>query len=418
MVITKIGIGKKHFDTNEKPWKTPWYLRILEWILLVYYKIVSGFKIKKIGVKGEKGPYLILQNHASFVDFGLVTAFLFPHTSSFVCSIEEFVGREWLMRALGCMYKRKFTPDVNVVKHILYSLKTNKKSVTIYPEARFSFAGINEEGDLQAYARLIKLCKVPVVMGIAKGNYIMSPQFAKHPYKKIPVRADFKLLFTAEQAKTLSQEEIIKKLTEEFVYDDFKYWQESGVKIKSKQRAKNLHKVLYQCPHCKTEFKMNSNGNEIFCEECGSKWELTSTGFLKGINVETYFDHVPDWYRWERENVKTQVLSGEYAVSAPARLEYIVSSAKGFKKIGDVNFTHDKNGFTLSGVLDDGTEFNFNRPVSSMYSCHVEFDFKGRGDAIDLASDTETYFVFPQLNNHLTKIHFATEELFRAQKEI
>ena len=415
MILHKIGIGKQKFNMKEKPWKTPWYIVILVWIILAYYKVISHFKIKKIGVKGTKGPYLILQNHASFIDFGFVTAFLFPRTTSYVCSIEEFVGKEWLLRSLGCIYKRKFTPDVNVVKHILYSLRNNNKSVTIYPEARFAFAGINEEGDLGSYARLIKMCKVPVVLGIGKGNFIMSPQFAKHPYKKLPIRADFKLLFTKEQVKDLTQEEIEAVLRKEFVYDDFRYWQETGKKIKSKYRAKNLHKVLYQCAHCGKEFTMNSEGNRLFCTECGHQWELTENGFLKAIEGETHFDHVPDWYRWERENVRKQVENGEYSVKAKARLEHIVSSAKGFKALGTVDFTHDQNGFTLKGVLDDGSEFEFNRPVSSMYSCHIEFDFKNRGDAIDLADSDNTYFVFPELYNHLVKIHFATEELHKFQ---
>ncbi len=417
MILTKIGIGKRKFDTQENPWLTPWYIKLLMWIILIYYKVITNFKVKKINVKGTMGPYLILQNHASFIDFGYVTRFLFPKTTAFVSSIEEFAGREWLMRSLGCIYKRKFTPDVNVVKKILYALRKQKRSVTIYPEARFSFAGINEEADLKSYSRLIKLCKVPVVMGIAKGNFIMSPQFAKHPYKKIKQVATFKLLFTAEETQTLSEKEIVTKLEKEFVYDDFKYWQESGTKIKSKYRAKNLHKVLYQCPHCKKEFSMNSQGNKLFCTNCGHEWILNERGFLQATNGETYFNHVPDWYRWERENVRQQVYNGEYSISTKARVEYLASSKQKFVKIGTVDFTHNEQGFTLKGTLDNGEDFYFNRTVPSMYSCHVEYDFKGRGDAIDLANSENTYFIFPDLYNHLTKIHFATEELFKKQAQ-
>ena len=417
MSIFKIGIGKKHFDRTEKPWKTAWYIRPIEWALMLYFKAIARFKIKKIGIKGTKGPYLILQNHTSFIDFIFTGYMLWPRTTAFVCSIEEFIGKEWLLREVGCIYKRKFTPDVNVVKHILHVLKKNKQSITIYPEARFSIAGITEEGDLSSYARLIKLCKVPVIMGIGEGSFIYSPQFAKHPYKKIPMRATYKLIINEEQTQTLSQEEIEAILKENFVYDDYKYWQENGFKVKSKHRAKNLHKVLYQCPHCKKEFSMNSNGNKLFCEECKKEWFLNENGYLEAVGGETEFTHVPDWYKWERENVRKQIEEGTYSVTAPARLEKIVSSAVGFKKIGDVNFKHDKNGFTLSGTLDDGSEFNFNRPVDSMYSCHIEYDFKGRGDAIDLADVDETYFVYPQLYNHLTKIHLATEEMFKYYKD-
>ena len=45
-------------------------------------------------------------------------------------------------------------------------------------------------------------------------------------------------------------------------------------------------------------------------------------------------------------------------------------------------------------------------------------DYKGRGGCVDLATNTETYFVYP-LNNSkaLTKIHFANEIIYDLQKE-
>ena len=51
-----------------------------------------------------------------------------------------------------------------------------------------------------------------------------------------------------------------------------------------------------------------------------------------------------------------------------------------------------------------------------MYSCHIEYDYKKRGDAIDLATTDDTYFVFPlNSENMLTKLHLATEALYHKQ---
>ncbi len=413
MNIFKMRIGRHSFDTHEKPWRTPWYIRIIELAILVYYKVRTRFKVNKVGIKGTKPPYLILQNHASFMDFVQVGQFLLPRTSAFVCSIEQFIHREWLLRSAGCIYKRRFTSDLTVLKHILYVIRKKKKSVTIYPEARFSLAGITEDADLGTYARLIKLCKIPVILGISKGNYIMSPQFAKHPYRKLPISATFKLLFTKEETMYLSQEQIEERLRENFYHDDYKYWQDSGVRIKSKHRAKNLHKILYQCPHCKKEFAMNSKGNTLYCGACGKEWFLNEYGYLQAKEGEVYFSHVPDWYRWERENVKKQVESGEYRIETKASLEKIASSAKGLKHLGKVDLVHDQNGFTVKGILDNGKEFYFNRSAQSMTGCHIEFNFHKKGDAIDLSDSHQTFFLFPYLFNHVTKIHFATEELYK-----
>ena len=35
-----------------------------------------------------------------------------------------------------------------------------------------------------------------------------------------------------------------------------------------KHRAEGLHRVLYQCPHCGTEFQMASEGSRLFCKHC------------------------------------------------------------------------------------------------------------------------------------------------------
>lgn len=412
MPIKDIGIGKKKFDTTEKPWKTPWYIVALEHIILLYFKLITKIKINRKECKKIQKPCLILQNHASFIDFGLTLMATSPHRTAWVTSIEEFAGKEWLMRSVGCIYKRKFTSDLTVARHILYAVKQNKTSMTIFPEARFSFIGINEEIDAKSYARLIKLAKIPVVVAIANGVFIRSPQWNKHPYRNIPITAEFKEIITAEETQTLSTEEIVKRIEEVFVFDDFKYWQENNFRIKCKKRAHNIHKVLYQCPHCGKEFTMNSKDYTLWCEDCGHKWELTEYGKLKAVEGETYFEHAPDWYRWQRANVNREVEEGRYSFTDTVRLEHLKSSKEKFVDIGKVTLTHDTNGFTLSGKLYNGEDFYLNRSVESMYSCHVEYNFKNRGDAIDLPTHEDTYFVFPQnYDNVLTKIHFATEAL-------
>jgi hypothetical protein len=53
-----------------------------------------------------------------------------------------------------------------------------------------------------------------------------------------------------------------------------------------------------------------------------------------------------------------------------------------------------------------------------MYSCHIEFDYFGKGDCIDLSTLDDTYYLFPQGSNFsVTKIALATEELFLATQK-
>lgn len=408
---------KKNIDTRAKPIKPKPYLMAVEWAGTWPMTMKANAKIRRINFEGLKPPYLILCNHSSFLDFPLVVRGIFPHRCSWVISVEEFIGKDWLMRRIGGIYKRKFTQDMAVVKNILTVLTRQKLCCTIYPEARFSLCGINEQID-GALGKLAKKAKVPVVMCISRGGFIRSPQWNKHPYRKVPIECDFIQIVTREEVETLDAAEIQRRIEERFVFDEYAWQRDNKIKVTSNKRAHNIHKILYQCPVCKTEFSTKSRDTKLWCEHCGASWEMNEYGEMKRENGEDVFTHVPDWYRWERENVRREILDGTYRFEDEARLERIVNASAGFKVIGKVKLTHDENGFTMSGRLSNGDNFEFNRSVSSMRSVHIEYDFKKRGDAIDLATVDETYFVFPLTAvNCLTKLHFATEELHKIDAE-
>lgn len=403
---------KDKFINNRKP-KRP--LKLLVPIKLLLCKIFLGgnkYKVNKINCDGLKPPFILVCNHASQLDFPIAYKCLYPHPTNWIVSIEEFVGRDWLMRSAGCFYKRKFTKDVMVVKNILHCVKRYNNNFVIYPEARYSLAGINERID-GALGKLAKMANVPVVFLKLKGNFLASPQWNKKPIRKLTLEADFEQIVTKEEIQTLSPEEVQARIEKQFEYDDYKWQFDNKIKITSKYRAHNLHKILYQCPICKQEFEMNSKETKLWCEHCGAEWEMDEYGRLNGTKNETVFPHVPDWYKWERQNVIEEVNSGNYKFSDQARLE-LLHSPKGYKVASNsITYTHDYNGFTVSGKLVNGEDFTLNRPVLTMPSCHIEYNFKKRGDAAELCLPNVTYFVFPlNKKNQLTKLHFATEALY------
>ncbi|HPJ21779.1 MAG TPA: hypothetical protein PLH18_05435, partial [Clostridia bacterium] len=54
---------------------------------------------------------------------------------------------------------------------------------------------------------------------------------------------------------------------------------------------------------------------------------------------------------------------------------------------------------------------------ASMYSCHIEYNYLGKhGDCIDLNTLTDTYYIYPKINDFsVTKMALATEELFKKE---
>ncbi|MCQ2427527.1 MAG: hypothetical protein MJ137_03870 [Clostridia bacterium] len=407
----------KAFDTSKKPKNPYFFLMPVEWGGTAAYTIPAGGKITKINCEGLKPPYLLLANHASMIDFPMAVKAIFPHKTNWVISIEEFVGREWLFRGVGGIYKRKFTSDIVVVRHMLRVLKQHRHICTMYPEARYSLAGINEQLD-GGLGSLVKVAKVPVVVLISHGNFLQSPQWNKKPMRKVPVDATFTQIVTREEAETLTAEEIQRRIEAAFEYDDYRWQRDNNIKITSVKRANNIHRILYKCSSCGKDFTTYSKDTDIWCSECGKRWRMNEYGELHCINGDETFTHVPDWYRWEREEVRREVREGRYRFEDDVRVEHLDNCKIGFRSIGEMKMTHDENGFVIDGMLEEGIKFKFHRSVSSMYSCHIEYDFHGRGDGIDLATLKDTYFVFPlTARNVLTKIHFATEELYKYDAE-
>ena len=402
----------KRFDMYRQPNKPKWFLKPVEWVATAYFMLTNNAHVKADKeVKKLKGPYLILSTHAAFIDFPMVVAGMFPRTTGWVMSVEEFRRGDWLMYGVGGIPKRKFTHDIVTAKHMLRYLKKLKHPVALYPEARFEFAGINERLD-SALGKMCKHAKVPVVMCKAYGNFINSPQWSKHPYRKIRQEAHMYVLLTPEELQTLSADEIQAKIEKAFEKDEYRWQVENNYHTKCKKRADGLYRILYKCPVCGTEFEMKSEGIHLWCEHCGAKWEMDTLSRLKGVNTEGGFSHIPDWYNWEREEVRKEVQAGTYHFEDDVRVEDYYSTRVGFLDVGTAHVTHDENGFTFKGTVD-GKPFELNKPVSSMYSVHVEYDFLKRGDAFDIATDETTYFMFlKNAKNYLTKMHFATEELY------
>ena len=69
---------------------------------------------------------------------------------------------------------------------------------------------------------------------------------------------------------------------------------------------------------------MEGKGTTITCHACGKTYELTPTGWLKALEGETEFPHIPDWYAWERENVRKSLLDGSYLLDVPVKIAVMV----------------------------------------------------------------------------------------------
>ena len=398
----------KRFDMGKKPMRQ--HLRPLIWALSLPDFLKHKCKITKVNMEGIKPPYLLLCNHNAFLDFKVSSMAIFPHRANYVVAIDGFLKREWLLRLVGCICKRKFTNDTTLIRQLREVIKRGDIAA-IYPEARYSLCGTTAVLPA-ALGKLAKLLRVPVVTLICNGHHVNSPFWNLPDHNVKGTTATMTCLFTAEQLEKLTHQQVFEGIQKAFVYDDYKWQKENHIVIDYKNRAKGLNKVLYQCAACKTEYRMEADGTTLRCTHCGKEWQMTELGELKAVSGETEFSHIPDWYEWERANVKKEIEEGRYNFSCTARVDSLPNS-KGYIDLGKASFAHNMQGFFLKGNYK-GEEYSLEIPASILYSCHIEYDYLGKfGDCVDLNTLKDTLYIYPEGRDFsVTKISIATEELW------
>ncbi len=408
--------NKKRYKTAKYPIRQPRFLTWLIWFLSKIALMNKKYAIEKINMEGLKPPYFMLSNHQYFIDFELASQVTYPYRVNNVINIDGYCKRAWLMELIGGICTRKFTNDIHLIKSIKKVFERGD-IVGMYPEARYSPCGITSYIP-DSVAKLIKKCKVPVVVIIHHGNHLHTPFWNFRKKRKVPLYTKATQILTKEQIEAMSVSEIDKILKEAFYYDEYKYQKDHNILITEKYRAEGMHKILYQCPNCKTEHKMNSLGTEIFCEACGKRWNLEEDGTLKALNGETEFTHVPDWFNWERSEVNKQVQNGTYSFEDDV-IVYSMPRTTSFMYLGPGKVKHTiEDGFTLEGYYNNALYRILRRPEQAN-SLHIEYDYCHIKpyDCFDITTEDDCYFCYPTKQNVITKLGFATEEIYRLYME-
>lgn len=397
------------FDREKPPVRQNAVFLPFIWLACFLITRYRRLKVRRIHMEKLRPPYLVLSTHHGFVDFYVAPAVLFPHRANYISELEGFEGKEWLYRQAGCLCKRKFTQDFSLIRNIKYVTEHNKDIIVIYPEARYCNVGTNSSLPA-AVGKLIKILDVPVVLLTMRGNYLLSPIWNLRK-RRVRLEADLEQILTRDQIHAMKANEINELLAEKFVYDDYRWQKEQKIRISYKKRAEGLHKALYRCPHCKTEYRMDSKGAVLYCGACGKEWEMTEYGELAARSGNTEFTHIPDWYEDQRLAVKEEITRGEYSSIAPVRIEAL-PNARGFIDMGNGNVTHNQEGYVLE-FMEQGEEKRLIWKPLEMTSVHTEYDYRNKGECITLSTLDNTYFLFPLIREfNVTKVQFATEVLY------
>ena len=409
--------NKKRYNTAHYPIRQP---RFIVWLIRVLSRLTLPkvpWKVEKINMEELKAPYFLLSNHMYFIDFKLLAMGTGKQRINNVVNIDGYYRRPWLMELIGAIGTRKFTTDLHMVKSINQVLKRGDV-LSMYPEARYSPCGTLSYLP-EALGKLVKMNKVPVVAVVHHGNHLHSPFWNFRNKRKVPLHTTMTQILTAEQVKAMSVDEINAVIRQAMWYDEYQYQKDNGIRITEPFRAEGLHKVLYQCPACGKEHEMGSEGAELFCRACGKRWLWQEDGYLKALSGETEFDHIPDWFAWERTQVEAQIADGTYRFEDEVEVFSLPRCWK-FEKLGKAKLRHTiEEGWVLEGHYR-GEDYRIHRNPLQTNSLHIEYDYCyiRPEDCVDISTENDSFYCYPLTRTDVvTKLAFATEILYQNARE-
>lgn len=266
-----------------------------------WLKIVYNIKAFNEPVKNMPGPFLMVGNHCLNWDPFMAGLYIKPNTR-FIASDSLFRNKTvafLLTHLVGAIPKKKAVSDMKTIKMSIKELRKNHV-VGVYPEANRTWNGKTID-IIYSTAKFVKLMKVPVVNCITKGGYLSRPRWSVRGRKGV-LELHYDILFTKEDIKTKSVDEIYNIMNKAIQYNEFEWQKEKMIPFKSKRQAEFLENYLYICPKCRKIGTLRSEKNDFTCSACGLSHTMGDYGYF--INEDRRFENPQEWGAWQAERFK------------------------------------------------------------------------------------------------------------------
>ncbi len=349
-----------------------------------------GVKVKttnKVG-KPEK-PSIVLCNHGSFMDFIYAAALLRKQKPNFVVARLYFYNRwlRWLLKTVGAFPKSMFVLDTESTKNCLSVLKSGG-ILAMMPEARLSTVGRFEDIQPNTYS-FIKKAGVSVYTLKLCGDYFADPKWGKGLRRGAVVEATFDILYTAEQAQTLSLAQLQEGIEERLFYDEFRWLAtRPRIRYRSRHLAEGIENILNTCPVCNGKHTITTKGNRISCRHCGF---LTALNDRYGFDEDFCFENFAAWYDWQKGLLAEEIAADpSYVLSSKVELR-LPGTGKGLTRHGGWGqCSLSREGLVYTGTKD-GEEVQLCFPLRQVYRLLF-----GAGENFEVYDGTEIHYFVPE----------------------
>lgn len=333
------------------------------WRAFMYKKYNVHYNFKT-DIRKAEGPYILISNHASRLDYIFTGVPMLPVKMNYVAGYNEFHRSHLsgVFKLLRVIPKKNFVPDVHTIMSVDRVIKSGGR-VCIFPEGMSSISGANQPVAVGTGA-FLKRYKVPVYYSVIKGGYLTSPKYNLND-RLGRVEVEFDLLFTPEELEALTPEEIESRVNSAIYHDDYAWNKEAKNHYRiGENGAEHLEDLLFWCPRCKREHTMRGEGNTIKCTVCGNGATLTDTYELIPFDSECVIPETQTaWFSAERDNVRREVEKEDFELSERVKLGMLpryelLKNQKTSELVGEGKLILNRKGLTYIGTKD-GEEYSF-----------------------------------------------------------
>ncbi|MGD9910748.1 MAG: 1-acyl-sn-glycerol-3-phosphate acyltransferase [Candidatus Izemoplasmatales bacterium] len=340
-----------------------------KWMFKKKYNIHYDYKID---IKSYKGPYIVISNHASRVDYLYTGIAFLPHRLNYVAGYNEFFRSHlaFVFRLLQVIPKKNFVPEITAIMNISRILKKGGR-VIVFPEGMSSISGSNQPSAIGS-GKLLKHFGVPVLMTHIEGGYLTNTKYCLDD-RPGRVNVTVSELFSSNQLKSLTENEIQLRIDEAIHHDDYEWNKVQRIKFDGKgELAKNIHTLLYRCPKCNHEFEMVGEGNTIVCKHCGNKAKLNEYYDLLPMSANDVIPETPvKWFDWERKVAYQEIVNNpdyelkeEVKIGVLPKYEYL-KDLKTSEIVGEGTLSISRKGLAFEGTRDN-LPYTFIIPTSAV----------------------------------------------------
>ena len=381
---------------------------IVKLIARIYWRM----KTDNREIRGIKGPILAVAPHASTLDIVPAVCTLLPKRFNVVAAKDLFTWKQLspFMKRFGVIPMNQCAMDLASVK-MMKAASDSGRNILLFPEGRTSMDGRQMAYLNPSIGKLAKFLGCAIVLVKSEGVYVTKPRYIKG-FRRGRINSKASLLMSAEEVAKATPKAIFEKVKESLVFNDNVWQQENGVKFKAKELASNLNYVLYKCPRCGAEYRMEAKGDELRCLECGNTVKYTPDGHLVAVGDGVSIDRIDLWMDYERESVAEELRAPDFRMEKPVIMYCRDDEKHEYIQEGEGYLYIDKNSIGYVGTKQ-GAEWRADLPIIAVPTIVTK-----NSEGVDLIIDNRTYrFLFTE-HKYSAKYALIVESLFAERNGI